>query len=93
MSQMFQQALWIGRIDSEDEGQEVDLPYSTRGAGLGGSSAPQHFQRQSQLQRKFLHRPVVSGSPFDPVKELRDAVDLVIVPTPRELQHLVPKVT
>jgi hypothetical protein len=31
---MFQQALWIGGTDQEDEGQEVDLLKSMTGAGL-----------------------------------------------------------
>jgi hypothetical protein len=42
---MFQQALWIGGADQEDEGQEVDLVKSVTGAGLEGSSAPEHFQK------------------------------------------------
>ena len=36
MSQMFQQALWIGGTDQEDEGQEVDARVEDRGwAELG----------------------------------------------------------
>jgi hypothetical protein len=31
---MFQQALWIGGTDQEEEGQEVDLVTSTKGLGL-----------------------------------------------------------
>jgi hypothetical protein len=34
MSQMFQQALWMGCTDQEDEGQEVDLLKKGR-RGLG----------------------------------------------------------
>jgi hypothetical protein len=34
MPQMFQQALWIGGADQEDEDQEVDLLKSMSGAGL-----------------------------------------------------------
>jgi hypothetical protein len=40
MPQMFQQALWIGGTDQEDEGQELDLRKSMTVAGLERSSAP-----------------------------------------------------
>jgi hypothetical protein len=37
---MFQQALWIGRTNQEEQGQEVDLLKSMTGARLERSSAP-----------------------------------------------------
>jgi hypothetical protein len=40
MSQVFQQALWIGGTDEEDEAQEVDLVKSMRGAELGKERGP-----------------------------------------------------
>ena len=47
MPQMFQQALWVDGADEEDEGQEVDLVKSMKGAGLETSSAPEHFRKAS----------------------------------------------
>ena len=49
MSKMFQQALWIGGTDQEDQGQEVDLLKSMIGAGLERSSAPNHRRPREQL--------------------------------------------
>jgi hypothetical protein len=45
MPQMFQQALWIGGTDWEDEGQEVDLRKSMTGAGLGKKLGPFTFRK------------------------------------------------
>ncbi len=45
MPQMFQQALWIGGTDQEDEGQEVDLLKSMTGGWARKSSAPNIFRK------------------------------------------------
>ena len=44
---MFQQALWIGGSDQEDEGQEVDLSKSTAGAGLKKEARPLLIERDN----------------------------------------------
>ena len=41
---MFQQALWVGGTNQEDQGQEIDLLKSMSGAELVRGSAPEHFK-------------------------------------------------
>ena len=55
MPQMFQQALWIGGTDQEDEGQEVDLLKSMTGGWARKSSAPEHFQKGTPQPGKYAH--------------------------------------
>ena len=51
MPQMFQQALWFGGTDQEDEGQEVDFAQvDDRGWARGVSEEPRKCQRSEYLR-------------------------------------------